>query len=680
MADCILPEVLKGLRTAIKADGFTLRDLAVMTNREDRIKYLAGKLGDLNIANRLNDEIEQSFIEPIQKAQMDNWARKAKAPQKTLLDKIRKLNKVLSPDKDTAYLESLVAQKLKIDIEQNDAKELIDKQQTVDAKFEKFQSMLDKPWEEYTNSSDWLGKLTEEQEAARMDFGRAVVDFRLKYAEILAKKSGDKKLEKIFATLRTAILSVDAGHLRQLSRLILTVTESSIGIKAWKEGFKAQWNTIFGEKNKAYVTAMAELYSRPNYVNGNYQRMKLPIGIQEEYFVGSYTNEIPGLGRLYESSDVGMTVSTSFARATMADAVIEVAGGNMEDVLRYNAGGVISALTGRWEWKGLNREFMDKISIFALAFRWAASRIKTVTDLRLLFPLGLNMLGVRPLNKVQKYLYKRQAVSSLLNTVGLTALAALMTAGIKAIDDDNDEKFLDLFLDAWNPLSSNFGKIVVGNVRIDITFGVASVMTLFSRLLTGKTMSATTGHIREADRAKLIGQWLTYRQSPTLSLAGTIYEQGRALLDPDYLPTDIVGNPQKWYEALGSSFAPLSIQNAFDVYGKYGFVTGSILTAADVFGIAVSDYGREGKAKIVEDFGRRSPMAQIPNTNKIAQTLKGDELEAARKYYREGFLREANRLMDTKAFKEADVDTQDKQLQKIRTKWLNATKRKFNVD
>lgn len=674
MADCILPEVLKGLRTAIKADGFTLRDLAVMANREDRIKYLAGKLGDLNIANRLNDEIEQSFIEPIQKAQMDKWARKAKAPQKTLLDKIRKLNKVLSPDEDTAYLESLVAQKLKIDIEQNDAKELIEKQQTADAKFEKFQNMLDKPWAEYTNSADWVEKLTEEQEAARMDFGRAVVDFRLKYAEILAKKSEDKKLETAFATLRTAILSVDAGHLRQLSRLMLA--NPFVGGKGWWAGAKAQWNTIFGkDKNRAYITAMAELYSRPNYVNGNYQRMKLPIGIQEEYFVGSLTNKIPGIGRLYEASDIGMTVSTSFARATMADAVIDVAGGNMEDVLRYDAGGVISALTGRWAWKGLSKEFMDKISIFALAFRWTASRIKAVTDLRfLLTPSTYTDKGVKG------YLRRRLVISSMLNTVGLTTLAALMTAGIKALDDDNEETFWDLFYDAWNPLSSNFGKIVIGDTRIDITFGVASVMTLLSRLLTGKTRSATTGVTREADRAKLIGQWLTYRQSPTLSLAGTIYEQGRALLDPDYLPTDIVGNPQKWYEAFLESATPLVAQNAYDVIDKYGIVTGSMLTMADFFGIAVSDYGREGKAKIVEDFGRRSPMAQIPNSNKIAQTLKGDELESARKYYREGFLREANKLMDTKAFKESDVDTQNNQLQKIRNKWLSATKRKFNVD
>ena len=78
---------------------------------------------------------------------------------------------------------------------------------------------------------------------------------------------------------------------------------------------------------------------------------------------------------------------------------------------------------------------------------------------------------------------RQQAALNLVKVI--SSSAAIMTLA-NAINPGSAET---------NPESSDFGKIKIGNTRIDYTGGASSLIVLASRLIMGKTKSTTTGDI-----------------------------------------------------------------------------------------------------------------------------------------------------------------------------------------
>lgn len=237
----------------------------------------------------------------------------------------------------------------------------------------------------------------------------------------------------------------------------------------------------FGGKDTLREVA-ADIVSRPNA--DLYRKMKLDVfGITEEAFPTALPERIPLLGRAYKASEAAYTGFVQKQRADVADKVLETAqraGVNLDDPKQLvSIGKMVNSLTGRGHLGKLEPSARVVNNVF-FSPRNLKANIDTLTAHQF-------QKGVTPF-------VRKQAAKNLLRVVGGTA-AILATAG--ALKPGSVE---------WDPRSSNFGKVKLGNTRFDVTGGMASILTLASRLVTQSSKSSTTNEVSKLNSGKYGGR------------------------------------------------------------------------------------------------------------------------------------------------------------------------------
>jgi hypothetical protein len=94
-----------------------------------------------------------------------------------------------------------------------------------------------------------------------------------------------------------------------------------------------------------------------------------------------------------------------------------------------------------------------------------------------------------------------------------TNIAALTLAKIAF----GDEAEVEL-----NPLSTDFGKVRIGDTRLDLWAGYAPAIRFLSQLAMGETETAA-GKIRERDRRDIIARFAQSKESPIIGLISDLY-------------------------------------------------------------------------------------------------------------------------------------------------------------
>jgi hypothetical protein len=164
-------------------------------------------------------------------------------------------------------------------------------------------------------------------------------------------------------------------------------------------------------------------------------------------------------------------------------------------------------------------------------------------------------------------------------TVGLISLAA----GAFWDDDDEDKPTIEL-----DPRSSNFGKVKIGNTRIDLSAGLAQVSTIVSRMATGETKagSGVIVPIRGADVPygsddawTVFARFMRTKFSPVM---GTTFD----LMTGE----DVVGQPVTPMSAAIDAFRPLAMSEVFEVMQDRGIPAGTALSTLVIFGAGISVY------------------------------------------------------------------------------------------
>lgn len=190
--------------------------------------------------------------------------------------------------------------------------------------------------------------------------------------------------------------------------------------------------------------------------------------------------------------------------------------------------------------------------------------------------------------------YTRQAAWKNMLT-GVGTIAGLVTAGAMMgwwrTEDDSR--------------SSDFGKIIVGNTRIDPWGGYQQYYVLYSRLLpfVGGIKSATTGKVSDYDPVTGIARFSRSKAAPLVN---------RVL--QEWTGKDFIGRPidrTDWRYWLAEN-APLAAQDVFEAYEQEGLL-GLALGVPGFFGFGVTTFD--------------------PNENDVAQELYGvdyDEIPVGR--------------------------------------------------
>jgi hypothetical protein len=161
--------------------------------------------------------------------------------------------------------------------------------------------------------------------------------------------------------------------------------------------------------------------------------------------------------------------------------------------------------------------------------------------------------------------------------------------------DDDDESTFD-------PRSSDFGKIRVGNTRIDLMAGLSQSAVLLTRLATGqtKTASGTVRSIRGDDikygydnAADVIGRFLRSKLNP---VAGTSINLATG--------KNIVGEEVTTATVIRDISIPLAFRDIYGSMKEQGVPAAAALSILAIFGIGIQTYETNGRKRAA----RRRPQ------------------------------------------------------------------------
>lgn len=265
---------------------------------------------------------------------------------------------------------------------------------------------------------------------------------------------------------------------------------------------------------------LADIWSRPNA--DLYRRAQLAIQSAEEDTPTALLQRAPGwVGKSFKASDVAFTAFQYRNRADLFDKYVAMwkeAGVDVTDPREIKSiGRLVNSLTGRAHLGSLER-IANVVNVGFFSPRNMASAVNILTA------HSTDLLRRDPVDRMSAFARKQAGINLLKIVVQLAGVLALAGWAASAFLDDDD-------VVEWNPLSTDFGKIRIGDTSFDITRGLGSYVILAARLLSGYRKSARADKITKyesgfgtSSRKDAIYNFLENKASPAGALIKTILE------------------------------------------------------------------------------------------------------------------------------------------------------------
>lgn len=333
-----------------------------------------------------------------------------------------------------------------------------------------------------------------------------------------------------------------------------------------------------------------EIANRPNAPL--YERSKLylakdtgqPLSQQEEAYMGNWFKELPrwtGIGPFLRASERSYNTFLNKLRADTFDAAIKAYDVAPTETAHLRAmADVINTMTGRAKLPGKALEQgAGALNTFLFAPRFFASRLKLATGQ----PLWSGT------SKSRKFALEQYART----LAGASLVYGLANMAGAKIETD--------------PRSTDFGKIRIGNTRIDPLGGLIQITNFLTRVVTGETKTEKEGvkPLRDSFRPlpevdKLLGTNMAAQGKPGKKGVGdTIATFLRTKLNPvagaavDIATgKDIVGRPTTVGGTLKKMTVPISFQDISETMQEQGVPKGTALWILSLFGAGLQTYGK----------------------------------------------------------------------------------------
>lgn len=549
MSFCLMPSVADKFKEMLRSGEIDPGKLNDMSSAE-RHKFFSGFMGE-DAAGKTNALFESKILLKNQQQGFINWAKNVSGikpeVRKDILARINRLDKVLNPSEHKAFLEDLASQKLGISVSVSEAAKIAD----LAKKAEKFRGDAVK------------GK-------DRLAYGKALVDFNNYFNSL---KEDAQKLT--FKDLKANPLGTAKEAFVRTAGASKSLKASLDNSALFRQGLKPMWthpkiwlnNSLksfsdmyktFGGKN-VMDEVHADILSRPNALNGLYQKEKLAIGTGEEVYPTSLPEKVPGLGKLFKASENAYKGFIERTRADIFDKYVDIAkksGGDIKGI-----GKLVNSLTGRSDLPfGLER---------------SASTINNVFFSPRFLKSQIDFLTAHQFDRSISPFARKQAALNLLKVVGGTA--AVLTIANAAKPGSVE----------WDPRSSDFGKIKIGDTRFDVTGGISSLVTLASRIATASSKSSTSGNVTKLNSGNfgskstgdVVVDFFANKLSPAAGVVRDIANQQ----DRERNPVTVPGE-------LKNLFAPLPITNAQEMINDPNSAPLLIGLIADALGISTNTY------------------------------------------------------------------------------------------
>jgi hypothetical protein len=266
-------------------------------------------------------------------------------------------------------------------------------------------------------------------------------------------------------------------------RTILASFDMSYGLRqgafaGWKyrnEWWKS-WKAQFGEfgSEKAYQATREALIQDPQYkmwreAGVDFTDVGSVLSKREEPFISSWVEQIPGIGQGVRASNRAYTGFANKYRLDIAKSLAKDIEGMGIDVyqnplMKKQIARFVNNATGRGELGALENSALLLNGIF-FSPRLAMSRLRTMNPVFYAkLPKGL----------------RKEALKTAFHSAG-AAVTLLSAARLAGADVEA------------SPFSADFGKMKIGNTRVDMTAGYAPYLRGIAQVLLGKMKSSTTG-------------------------------------------------------------------------------------------------------------------------------------------------------------------------------------------
>jgi hypothetical protein len=456
-----------------------------------------------------------------------------------------------------------------------------------------------------------------DQGGSRLDYGAAVVAYHnyltdLKGIHAPLKTLLKNRLQQFRSEIKE---NPGAAAFKLAADSIRTISDNSIAIVAsadisypFRQGLKilfthpSVWlkgsenavmdfvKTIGGKAT--HDAMMADIYSRPNYLNGNYRKAGIIADFEEQY-PASLAERVPALGRVFKASEEAFVGAGMRMRTDLYDLLSGQAQGNGVNVgdkgYIESLGKLINNLTARGVWgkRGDNRAVRLVL--------WAPKMLMA----------NINTLLATDVWHQNNGTVAKEAAKNTLKIIGTTALL-MAIAGVFGGDDDD--------IVEWDPRSSDFGKIKTGDTRFDITGGMSSIVVLAARIITGEKKSATTGIITPYDsgfgkqsRFDALIDFLANKTTPPVGIIRD-WLKGKT-------PT---GERFEASKAAYRAFTPIAVQNFVKLSDNASAdrIAGAIV---DIFGINANSYADSEVEWSPEDSNKMKELASTVSKAKFRE-------------------------------------------------------------
>jgi hypothetical protein len=317
----------------------------------------------------------------------------------------------------------------------------------------------------------------------------------------------------------------------------------------------------FGSE-EVFQAAQKSIAERPTYKLMNEAKLALTsmgreLGVREERFMTQWADIIPGVrasGRAY----VGFL---NKLRADVFDDLVEKATKaglephkNMD--LTKKIAEFVNRGSGRGRLGGLENSAVELTALF-FSPRLTASRIQLLNP-------GYYITA--------DPFVRKEALKSLfaLSAAGATVLGLASAGGAKVGTDRR---------------SADFGKIIVGNTRIDMFGGFQQYIRVANQLQSGELVSSVTGKVttlgkgyRPLSRKDILYRFGEGKLSPVMSFALRMMEG-----------QDLTGQPLEVGKEIGQRFVPMVIQDVYDIAKEDPELLP--VSVLGVFGVGLQTYG-----------------------------------------------------------------------------------------
>lgn len=454
MAFCLPKEFANKFLESLKSGEIVPEKLMEMSS-EKRREFFEDIVGKEN-AREVNAQFEAKLLLKDQKRGLVTWAKQltgiTEQTRRDLLSKIERMDKVLTAENERAFLNDLANKKLGTEVTFEEA------------------TQISKMAKEVVEARDTIPADSPIRSAERLEYGTRAVLFE-EYVNGLKGRTGVlgmpfsewiKKPSAIFETLagttKSLVASLDNSFVgRQGIKMLYTHPD------IWVKNFLKTWGDIGKELvgKDAIIPIKADIFSRPNALNRKYKVGKYDLDIlSEEAFPSSIPGKVPVLGRLYRASESAYNGAALRMRADYADYLINKAEKFGIDTLNpkqaEGIGRLANSTTGRGAVK-LTEGQSKFVNVAMFSARFLKSNFDTLT--------------AHSFDKKATAFTRREAA------INLTKIIA-STATILYISEQLWPGSVD-----WDPRSSNFGKIKIGDTRFDITGGMGSMVVVASRVV-----------------------------------------------------------------------------------------------------------------------------------------------------------------------------------------------------